>query len=360
MSKLFSIFIKFLCASMVLGALSAGFWPIFWTIIIDIFIFKILVSSSTNLSGEELDAFSTLLRFVSIIAIIIGASMFFVGVDSAESVLSRDPCGICGGTRVFLGKLCKNCYGSGRETISITPQYTWNGCLIAVSGALFFFAGKFVSDNVNQEKETSATKCNTVQNNYRTEPEHNYSKEIASPKYVIQHNETIRNGVPIFRCQKCGRYQNLNKSTGVVKCIYCGTPHSVLQTEIATPIKEIKEERQHRSEAYFRTSEEIQQFHSNLLNVDAHRDNDCRNSSELTGKEKRLEDGEAKFRALQQSRAAMKEPSIEKTIIKQQNSSIPLDMSNEQHINNKEQRLEDGEAKFRALQQARAAAMKKQ
>lgn len=342
---------------MVLGALSAGFWPIFWTIIIDIFIFKILVSSSTNLSGEELDAFSTLLRFVSIIAIIIGASMFFVGVDSAESVLSRDPCGICGGTRVFLGKLCKNCYGSGRETISITPQYTWNGCLIAVSGALFFFAGKFVSDNVNQEKETSATKSNTVQNNYRTEPEHNYSKEIASPKYVIQHNETNRNGVPIFRCQRCGRPQNLNKSVGVVKCIYCGTLHNVSQS---APINEVKEERPHRSEARIRTPEEIQQYHSRLLGVDAHKGNAYQPSSELTDKEKRLEDGEAKFRALQQSRAAIKEPSVEETTPKQQNSNIPLDMSNEQHINNKEQRLEDGEAKFRALQQARAAAMKKQ
>lgn len=258
MRNFFSILLKFLCACMVWGALSAGFWPILWTVIIDIFIIKILVSSNYNLAEEDLEAFSTLLRFISVIAIIIGASMFFIGVDSAESVLSRDPCGICGGTGVFFGELCKNCYGSGRETISITPQYTWNGCLIAVSGALFFFIGKSVSDNGNQKKETSTERSNTVQNIYRTEPEHNYSKEIVSPKYIIQYNETIRNSVPIFRCQKCGRYQNLNKSTGVVKCIYCGTPHSVLQTETATPIKEIKEQRQHRSEAYFRTSEEIQ------------------------------------------------------------------------------------------------------
>lgn len=267
MSKLFSIFIKFLCASMVLGALSAGFWPIFWTVIIDIFIIKILVFSSNNLSEEDVEAFSTLLRFASVIAIIIGAFMFFTGVNSAERVLSKDPCGICGGARVFFGELCKNCYGSGREPISVTPQYAWIGCLIAVSGELFFFIGKSVSDNATQPVQASTKISSNVQNSYHAEYAQKYSKETPAPKHVIQQKETIQNGVPIFRCQVCGRPQNLNKGAGVVKCIYCGTPHNVSQHEKAETMNKVKENPQQRSEAYFRAPEEIQQFHSDLLDM---------------------------------------------------------------------------------------------
>lgn len=230
-----AIFLKFLCGCIIIGALNAGFWSVLLTVIVDLFIFKIYVSKVCSGTKEECESIAAFFKFVSVIAMIIGVVMFIKGIDSGERVLSRDPCGICGGTRVFLGELCKNCYGSGRETVTISPRYTWIGCLIAVSGGLFFYLGKLGSDSISQTASTPVKKSNSVQNYYRSEAENKYHQERTAPQYVVEKKESISNGVPIFRCKVCGRPQNLNKNVSVVKCIYCGTSHSVSQFETVEP-----------------------------------------------------------------------------------------------------------------------------